>query len=239
MEIKLSKGEYAKGLNCKLDLWLYRNGTDADISKLSEVKKKRRINGKIVRNSIRRFYPTGVIARESYTNLDKSIISTQKAIDDGFTVLFKPVVLTKCGLYSSVDVLQKTSNSDEWDMIAVKDSLEVQSIHVDEIAFQRYVFEEAGYKIRKNILLYINKEYSSLEEELAIDKVFIELDLTQEAISKKQDVINNIEYLDEIIKSDKPNIKMGKQCKSDYGCKYHVHCFDELVSKIFDEAEKA
>ena len=47
----------------------------------------------------------------------------------------------------------------EWNIVEVKSSTEVKDVNIQDVAFQKYVYERAGLKIRKCFLMCVNSEY--------------------------------------------------------------------------------
>ena len=63
------------------------------------------------------------------------------------------------GGYSKIDILKRVNGTDQWDLIEVKSSAKVKSYHEDDLAFQYYVFNGSGYKIRKCFMMLVDISY--------------------------------------------------------------------------------
>jgi len=48
---------------------------------------------------------------------------------------------------------------DAWDIVEVKCSTKVKDVNYDDVAFQRYVCEQYGLKIRNCFVMHINNQY--------------------------------------------------------------------------------
>lgn len=107
------------------------------------------------------YFPEGIEIPEDYRNTFGAESSTRDLIAAGETVLFEAAAIhPDSGAFCRLDVLRKVAGSkNEWDMIEVKSSTKAKPEHIDDAAFQRYVFEGAGYKIRNSYIMCLDNTY--------------------------------------------------------------------------------
>jgi hypothetical protein len=84
------------------------------------------------------------------------------------------------------------------------------------VAFQRYVLQNAGIKIRKAHLMFINNEYVK-KGNIDVKKFFETEDIT-ELTDKQDEVESNVERFLQIIKGKKPEIRYGEDCTEPLDC---------------------
>ncbi|MBU1976558.1 MAG: DUF2779 domain-containing protein, partial [Nanoarchaeota archaeon] len=140
----LSKSSYVMGLECPGHLWLKYNDKEKIPPHPLGVL-KRFEQGKIVGQLAKKLFPEGIdIPEEDFkANLEKS-----KELLKQRKILFEAAIQVD-NLYGRADILVPVNN-DEWDIIEVKSSSKVdKKKHYPDLAFQRYVYEKAGMKIRK------------------------------------------------------------------------------------------
>lgn len=72
--------------------------------------------------------------------------------------------------YARVDILLPVDD-DHWDIIEVKSSTKQKDIHVWDLAFQQFVLEQSGLKIRQTKVMLINNQYVK-QGDLSIQDLF-------------------------------------------------------------------
>ena len=72
--------------------------------------------------------------------------------------------------YVRVDILVPAGN-DEWDIIEVKSSTKRKETHIHDLAFQRFVLEQSGMKIRDTKVMLVNNQYVR-QGELSVSDLF-------------------------------------------------------------------
>lgn len=223
-----SKSQYLRGLQCNLSLWYYKN--DKNIPRIDSVSSEKIMElGAKVGLLAQEKYPFGQRVITERFNIKEAVRLTNLLIKEGASIIYEATAITPDGNYCRIDILKKVNNN-EWDLIEVKSSTEVKEYYYDDLAFQRLVFEQAGYEIRKSILMHINNEYVR-EGDIDVNKLFIEVDLTKNSISKKEETQKNIDRFLEIV-NDRlaPTIKIGDHCKKPYYCDYKDYCWKDIPS---------
>lgn len=128
--------------------------------------------------------------------------------------------------YALADILLPV-NDNEWDLIEVKSGTNVAEVHIQDVAFQKYVYSNAGLKIRSCFVMYINNQYLR-QGKIEPEKLFIKQEITENI----QPYLNGLDQLIESILTkilgNEPQVKIGPQCNKPYGCPLIGKCWDFL-----------
>ena len=232
----ISKSQYLKGIQCPKALWYYRYRRDL-APEISESLQFIFDIGHEVGELAQKYFKGGIEIKEEYYEIDKAIKSTQKAVRQGAKIIFEATASSRDGVYSRIDILKKVRGSDRWDMIEVKSSTSVKEYHIDDMAVQKYAFTNAGYKIRKSILMHLNRHYERFGE-LDLKELFDLEDCTKVVNNKMDNVVENVKDLIKVVnKRKEPAVDIGAHCTSPFSCDYMAHCWahipDYSVYNIF------
>lgn len=227
MKFNLSKSQYIKGIFCHRHLWLYKN---SDIKEAFDASSKAIMDtGTSVGELAQSLYPGGVVIDKEYNKIKEAEEHTKREIQNEVKTIFEATAINPEGNYSRIDILNKVGKN-EWDLIEVKSSASIHDYYQDDIAFQRHVFESAGYKIRKSILMHINNTYVK-NGRIDPKQLFIADDLTDIARDKIKEVKNNIKTLSIMVakKDCEPKrLTAPKQCNEPYPCGYQDYCWKAI-----------
>lgn len=111
-----------------------------------------------------------------------------------------------------------------WRMVEVKSSTSLKDYYRDDVAVQAFVARSAGVALHSIGLAHIDNtwvyggdgDYRGLLREV---------DLTQEAFSRTEEVRDWIEKAQLIVASaDEPVVETGLHCDAPYACGFHDHC---------------
>ena len=232
----LSKSDYLKGLQCLRLLWTKKNEKLPEPSEEAQFRFKQ---GDEIGELAKTLFPKGI---DIETDFKYNLRKTQEFLTKEVP-LFEPSFLVE-DLYARADILVTKGN--KWDIIEVKSSSKVKPQHIDDLAFQRYVYEKAGLKIRKCFLMHLNSDYR-LKGKLSVRKLFKIQDVTE----KVKSIINIPEQIDtmfKVINGELPECNIGTQCNSPYPCDLKSECWAYLpensvcdlywTSKKFELLEK-
>ena len=205
----LTKSNYLSGLQCARLLWITKNDKSR-VPELTEMEKAKFNEGYLVEE----------LAQSTFTEkIDLSKLDFNEQIEKTKEVLKKRITLFQASflvddLYSRADIIFPVGN-DEWDIIEIKSSTEVKDIHLDDLSFQKYVYEKSGLNIRKCIVMHVNPEYvrqGNLEP-----KEFL---MQTDASEKVEEVILGIEErtenMLEIIKGECPSFSIDDLITIEY-----------------------
>jgi len=221
----LSKSKYMIGLQCPKYLWMVFHSPDK-IPKPDKGQQHLFDEGNLVGSFAKKLFLKGIdIPTDDFSgNLKKSteLLSRKKPLfEAAFSV---------GQLYSRADILIPVKN--EWDIIEVKMSTSVKDEHIQDVAFQKYVYEESGLKIRKCFLMHINNEYVR-KGKIDTKKLFAKEDISKE-VAEVKDVPLRVEEMFEIINSKEcPSSVLGRQCKNPHECPVE-ECWNLPDGSVFD-----
>ncbi len=219
----LSKSDYVIGLECPGHLWMKYHDKE-NIPPHPPGVLKRFEQGIIVGNLAKKLFSEGIdIPTEDFR---KNLEKTKELLTKRIT-LFEAAIQVD-NLYGRADVLQPV-NKDQWDIIEVKSSTKVdKKEHYPDLAFQRYVYEKAGLKIRKCFLIHLNNQYIC-EKEMNVQQLFLTEDLSAEIEKIMVEVPENIEFLWKIINSPHfPNTIEKNHCRAPKTCLIKDRCWSFL-----------
>lgn len=205
----LSKSKYVAGLSCPKLLWLQFNDPEK-IPSFDAEAQARFDTGHEVGALAKQLYPAGVeIERNSDSlKVTQDLFKKRKPL---FEATF-----THKNAYCKADLLVP-HGKDEWVLIEVKSSTEVKDEHLEDVAFQYYCLTGAGIKLHKVCVMVLNNEYI-FDGKLDLKKLLVTHDVTEDAITKSDEVEGNIENMLEIIKGECPKPKYGSECKEPKDC---------------------
>ncbi len=219
----LSKSNYTTGLKCPGHLWLeYHDKEKIPPHPLGV--QRRFEQGRIVGQLAKKLFPQGIdIPEKPFTeNLKKT-----KELLPKRKILFEAAV-TIDNVYARADILLPVEK-DEWDIIEVKSTTELKKKeHLPDIAFQKYVYEKAGLKIRKCFLMHLNKEFIK-KGEIDVPQLLLREEVTEEVEKLLPDVPKNIAFLWKIVNSPTfPNTAEKNYCTIPKECLVKEHCWGFL-----------
>lgn len=221
----LTKSKYMKGQQCQRLLWF------ADRKKLPEpsLMEQHRFNqGSIFEKYIKQLYPNGVELGDLEFNENiertKELVKEKRVIfEAGFSVE---------ELFIRADILEP--NGDGWNLYEIKassdnpkDIKKKWNKYVPDLAFQKFVIEKSGLKIKKCFVLLLNHEYIK-KGEIYPKELVKRYDVTGQV-----ELVGNVEenaqtYLDTINDENEPLIKISVNCNKPYECPLKSHCWGTL-----------
>lgn len=173
----LSKTDYVKRYTvCPSYLWLCKYKPEVVPTDEEEVIKARLEQGNEVERYARQLFPEGILIG---SKASQAKVDTKKAVANGATTLFQATVTTDEGLLAMADVIKKDAGADTWTLYEVKSTNSIKQEHILDLTFQRIVFEDAGYKLSKIKIIYLNKEYLR-QTQVDPKKLLLEADVTSE-----------------------------------------------------------
>ncbi|PIO01440.1 DUF2779 domain-containing protein [Candidatus Pacearchaeota archaeon CG09_land_8_20_14_0_10_30_9] len=206
--MNLTKSNYLSGLQCPKLLWIEKDGKEK-IPELSEIDK----------NKIREGYLIEELAKTLFPNLiDISKVSFNKQIEETKKALNKKVPIFQAtfsvdSLYSRADFLIPVGN--KWDIIEIKSSTEIKDIHLEDLAFQKYVYEKAELKIRNCIVMHVNKEYVR-DGNIEPSEILMQTDATEKVEKVMKGIEERINKMFEIINSECPEFSVDDLLTIEY-----------------------
>ena len=162
---------------CIKALWLKKNRKDLT-PEIDEATQKRFDIGNAVQDLAREFFPGGVmVPAENWDVINGSKITAELAKCND--ILFEAFAKLDNGAFCRIDVLKK--NIDDWDLIEIKSATSVKGEYIQDLAFQKYVFENAGYPVKQCWVLHLNSDYVR-KGDLDVNQLFQIEDVTEQFI---------------------------------------------------------
>ena len=223
----LSKSDFLMGVDCVKALWLKKNRKDL-IAPVDETTQRRFDVGNAVQEVARLRYPTGVICPQD-VDIIKDATET-KALAKKNNVLFEATAFNQKGTFCRIDVMEK--RGDVWDLTEIKSAAEVKDDYINDLAFQKYVFQTAGYSIDRCKVLYINNKYVR-QKELDIEQLFTLEDVSEQVNERLFNVPVEAEnYLKIQAQEQEPQIFLKSSCQE---CPFYHYCGKDVPEySIFD-----
>lgn len=220
----LTKSKYIQGLKCPAYLWLEFNAPE-EIPPFSEATLHRFDEGHKIGNLAKTLYPEGLSVPEE--DFVENLQQSQKLLSQRKPLFEAAFIYNDC--YARADILEPVEEG-KWDIIEVKSGASVKEDHYFDSAFQKYVYEGAGLKIRKCFIMHINNKYVR-KGEIEINKLFTKTEVTEEVNALADTTKENIKEMFKIITSKKrPEMKAKHYCcggewhKSDRFWKENPEC---------------
>lgn len=224
----LSKSDYMMAQNCVKALWLKKNRKDL-APVIDEATQKRFDIGNEVQEIARDFFPGGVmVPAENWDVINGSKITNELAKCND--ILFEAFALNENGAFCRIDVLKK--NIDDWDLVEIKSATSVKEEYIKDLSFQKYVFENAGYKINQCWVLHLNSEYVR-QGDLDVNQLFKIEDVSEQVAEFYPNVPVYVEQYMKIQTGKKePEVMIHKTCKD---CPYYQYCCKDVPEySVFD-----
>ena len=226
--VLLSKSKYLIGLQCLKYFWISLHEKDR-IPEVDLATQHKFDQGHLVGQLAKQLFPDGIDIPEA--DFKQNLEKTKEFIKLG-KPLFEPAFMVG-NLYSRADIL--VPNGDGWNIIEVKSGTKVKDINVHDVAFQKYVYELAGLKIKKCFLMHINNEYVK-EGEINPEEILTKEEITSEVEEVIVGIKDRIDNMLNVMKNDLcPDIKISKDCADPYDCPLEGDCWGFLPeSSVFD-----
>lgn len=216
-----------KGIQCPKRLWLYRHRRDLT-PEISAEQQQLFDTGHEVGEYARKYFGKGRLIEEEFYEIDKAVSSTLCAVGQGVDTIFEATASSQDGAYSKIDIFKRVGKTNQWDLIEVKASTEIKDYHLDDISFQRYAFINAGYDIRKSILMHINNRYVR-SGDLDLAELFTVVDCTDISSHRVVNVPEKLNNLLAVVNTNaEPEIDIGAHCSSPYECEYVAYCWKDI-----------
>ncbi len=222
----VTKQIFLNALACPSFGWLMR-------MKQKEVKRKFTIGEKFrieqgmeVGKRAREVYPNGILVYEK--NIISSIERTKSLMNDSnVSVIFEGAFLID-SLAARMDILKR--KDDGWHIIEVKSNMNDKKEFIDDMAYTTLIFNLLNYKISKISLMLISRDFRL---GMAADKLFVEIDHTEEVIERMLQFKTCYSEIEEITRSHtKPKAKLQFICKK---CELLKDCVGkDIKNHIFD-----
>ena len=216
----LSKSKYMTGLICQRKLWLqlWRPELQSQPGGMTALIMAQ---GSLFGELAHQLYADAVLIDIDIRNLARAEADTLVAIEAGVQTILEATF--RAGQYRVLsDVVQRQADG-SWHLIEVKSSTKVKPEHIPDLAFQRYVMEQCGYRVSRCSVLHANT--SGHAPDLA--SLFSEVDVTEQVTaylpSIEVDLIPMVPLLEKDVSI--PEMQFKKIC---VGCDFKAFCWVEV-----------
>ena len=131
-------------------------------------------------------------------------------------------------LYARVDILVPSIDEDSYDLIEVRSSTRVKDEFIYEVAFQKYVCEKAGLKIKECKVLHLYDSYIK-KGETNLNELLVTINVTekvQEFYPEIPKIIGRLHKISEL--AEAPEINASKYLLKEYPCDFNSDCWSFL-----------
>ena len=181
----ISKSSYMAGLDCPRQLWnlLWDRKSMAPHDAMTKLIF---LFGNRFGELAHTLYPDGVLIDVDIFKLNRAVDDTKKAINDGADVILEAAFCyEQCRVLS--DVVERQADG-TWHLIEVKSSTQVKEEHYDDLAYQKWVMEQAGYPVSRCSVIHADTTGTWPD----VESVFSTVDVTNEVNVAVQSVADNV-----------------------------------------------
>ncbi|MFA9418765.1 MAG: DUF2779 domain-containing protein [Gammaproteobacteria bacterium] len=224
----LSKSKYMAGLTCPRKLWLqlWRPELQAEPGGMTALIMAQ---GSLFGELAHRLYADAVLIDIDIRNLARAQADTLAAIEAGARTILEATF--RAGQYRVLsDVVQRQADG-SWHLIEVKSSTKAKPEHIPDLAFQRYVMEQAGYRVTRCSVLHANTAGHSLD----LASLFNEVDVTEQVAAYLPSVETDLVPLAALLEQDVaiPEMQFKKVC---VGCDFQAFCWSDISQPTIYES---
>ena len=200
----LTKTNYLQYLSCPEELWLQKNKPNL-ISKITADALHKIEQGKLIDQLAKDWFKAGD-ALKSESTPTANIVFQKKASHEGMLAIADVIVLdtTKQGHIRLFEVKASTNKKKE---------------HVQDIAFQKMVFEACGYVVTNCYLVHVNKQYR-FDTELNLSDLLVIKELTKEVKALKKVTLENAQEAMKWINGPMPKERITVGCPNKLSCPF-------------------
>ena len=216
----LSKSRYLAGLQCPRLLWVTCNAGDR-LPAADPGVELRFEQGHQVGELARTLFPTGVEI-DWDVELGEVLRRSREALA-ARRPLFEPGFLFE-GAYTRADVLVPVGRR-RWDIVEVKSAGSVKPEHLEDLAFQWFVYAGAGLPIRRCHLMHVDTGYVR-RGEVDARALLVQEDVTAGVRALLPKVGRRVRrMLATIGRPGCPRATVGARCSSPYPCPLEDECW--------------
>ena len=230
--MRLSKSSFIRGVQCEKMLYLDKHHSDlreeSSVSKEAIFEQGTNV-GLLAQDLFKGGYDA---SPDDYSRISKSLINTQKAIENGESIIYEATFEFN-GLLSAIDILVKENN--QWKAYEVKSSTSVSETYVIDAAVQYYTIVKSGLELSDISLVLINSEYVR-KSEIDLNDFFKIISVKNEVLNQQSILPDKIDFLKNTInKKEIPTKNIGVHCNEPYDCDFKAHCWKHIPEySIFD-----
>lgn len=219
----LTKTAYGHGILCEKLFWVYQNRRD-EMPEADEATQAIFDQGHLIGDLAKSLYPDGIeidwnSGHETGVAQTKAVLGERKPIfEAGFQ---------HGKTHARADILNPAARG-RWDLIEVKSSTAVKEEHLDDVAFQKHVYEGAGVSIGRCFVMHVDKTYVR-EGELDVSRLLQLTEVTKEIKPLAGELPSNVTRLLTVMSRTRcPDAPLGPHCA---GCALYDECWSFLPGR--------
>ena len=234
----LSKSNFINFLQCRKRLWLEKFKPELK-EQIDEQTQRLFDQGYAVEAYAEMLFKGGVCAKTDDFFDDER--KTRELVKEGHKTIFQPTVYAKAKpgdakpqLLVRGDIIKFNPKAKAWDIYEVKSGSNIDEEYITDLAFQKIVFESAGYKINKTYLAHINKNYVK-NGPIEPKKLILIEDVTADVKEEMKQVRKDIPLALAVLKEkDEVQVKILRQCDD---CPFFDYCWKDIPDySVYDLA---
>jgi len=217
----LTKSRFLAGQQCALRLWSQVN--DPLPHEESEEGSVQAL-GIAIGQEAHRLFPGGVLVDHPPYAHEPAVRRTRELMADRRVPAIFEAAFEAAGVRVRVDILERGARG-RWRLTEVKSSGSVKDVHLDDLAVQGLVVEEAGVRLESAGILHVNKAYVRGKGAVDWKRFFTRADRTADFRSRVEDLPGAIAAMARIARlRQAPAIDPGRHCDSPYECEFQIRC---------------
>jgi hypothetical protein len=218
----ISKSKFIAGLQCPKLLWTHYNDA-ASIPEPDGAKLDIFATGHHVGDMAKLLFPSGI--EVPWTNNLYLTVTTTVELMAQRKPIFEASFLHGGG-YCRVDILVP-AGKDEWDLYEVKSATKVKGVNIKDVAFQAYVLEGSGVKLRRLYLTHVNNQYVH-QDTINASEFFHSEDVTEDARKLQVMVKPELGNMHKVLTGPVVALEIGEHCFEPYKCDLWGQCSSHL-----------
>ncbi len=225
----LTKSRFLNGLQCPKLLWTCCNTPETIPPSSARIQQIFYTGHRVGEMATRRF-PGGHHVQED--DFQRNIEETRVLLSAKDPRPIYEAGIKAGRLYARADILAPSKTTvGAWDVIEVKCSTSVKDVYLQDIAFQRYCYEQAGVKVGRCFLMHINNQYVR-HGAIDVEEFFTLEDVTVEIAPFFQRMLEWTAGLLKIIDLvDCPKVGIREHCGKPYDCQMKPLCWAFLPDR--------
>jgi len=226
-KMNLSKSKFLAGMQCPKRLYLLCYQPEL-AEKPDEQLQALFAQGQEVGRLVQKAYPAGVLLSENYLDHREAVSRTRELMADRKVPALFEGAFSFEDIYIRVDILKRLPGN-RWRLIEVKSSARVDEKHIPDVAIQKYVVEQCGYKVADAWLMHLNRQYLYDGKNYNLKKLFTLHNLNKEIrIFKKELPVYLAEQWKVLSLKKAPDVEYGTRCNTPFACEFYAFCHKEV-----------
>ncbi|MCB1775613.1 MAG: DUF2779 domain-containing protein [Gammaproteobacteria bacterium] len=221
MPTMLSKSRILAARQCSKRLWLEVNRPELRV--VTPDIQRRFDQGHRLNDVVHHLLPDGHLITSDVTLGSALALTKRHLARQPRTPLFEGT-FSRHRVLVRADILQGSGHG--WRLTEVKSSTRVKPYHLDDCAVQAWVIGEAGYPVSQTVLAHVdtgftyrgNGDYQGLLRHV---------DVSERIQPLMEQVPAWVTTGLDVLAGDEPDIAMGSQCTSPFGCPFIPYCSPE------------